>query len=666
MDAFGATVKLKLMGNNQDKNLIGAFISLFMMAASIAMTMPTLLNYILAQNPSVTNSIIYDIPYLNFNLDNFYFSISFFEPKDENIADASADNNDYKKIGFINQLNITCSTCNKGYSKSARMNLCNKEQFGDSTMSIKSLSKKKTKNILSIFSNYSFCFPDDMIGTIEDNDDVTSPYESTLQVYIPVNNVSYEFAGVERNDKVAASLAINTPSAPSVPITTQSTAPIPSSSSGSVPSNGSNQNGQSGSSTSGGTRGGGSSTSSGGGSPTVVIINNGNGNGNTNCDPNIDPTCTDNANNNGGDGCDMETGEGCNWGDNTNNNGCDMNTGEGCNTNNNGCDMETGEGCNTDNNGCDMNTGVGCDANTDNGCDMNTGVGCDANTDNGCDMNTGVGCDANTDNGCDMNTGVGCRLLQEIKQTVQNKPVRKNTKTNSKTRNLQTSSTTSSSSSSSTANKTTTSTIDSSQIYDLLQNDIFEHNRFPKMLFIHRSIEISSKKISEKDIINEIYFMDIVDYRDPLTGRPVVYDIFVQKYIVSIDRGNFFGGTDDTEFLIIEKIERNTIDSISREGAFLSFKMSPDGQQINVKYVSFTDVLGVFGSFYSIFSLVAGILSSLYNEVFLTRKLVNSIFKFIDNEPDNFGKKNNRENELASVGKPFGNGASVSDDNCSK
>ncbi len=44
LNCFGATVNLQLLGNSQDKNIIGAIISILTLAASVAMTYSTFNN----------------------------------------------------------------------------------------------------------------------------------------------------------------------------------------------------------------------------------------------------------------------------------------------------------------------------------------------------------------------------------------------------------------------------------------------------------------------------------------------------------------------------------------------------------------------------------------------------------------------------------------------
>ncbi len=185
-------------------------------------------------------------------------------------------------------------------------------------------------------------------------------------------------------------------------------------------------------------------------------------------------------------------------------------------------------------------------------------------------------------------------------------------------------------------------------VYDMMKTVFYEY-KFPKMMIIHRGVEVST---ASKNVVNFVYHLDILDYLDPLTGNPNVFDVYLQKYQVIVDNGAMFSSTPNlVEFIVVNKIEKNSFDSLQNSGAYISYKLYSDSHKIYVKYVSFTDVLGVFGSFYSIFSLFAGILSGLYNELFLERKLISSVFRFIANKPDDiqledliFVRKNNNFN----------------------
>lgn len=169
---------------------------------------------------------------------------------------------------------------------------------------------------------------------------------------------------------------------------------------------------------------------------------------------------------------------------------------------------------------------------------------------------------------------------------------------------------------------------------------IFTSYKFPKMMVIHRSVEINS---GNKNPINFIYNFDVLDYLDPITGNPNVFDVYLQKYQIFVDYGGFLFPSEPKkiEFVIVNKIVKNQMDSLSNSGAYLSYKLFSDSQQIFIKYRSITDVLEVFGSFFAIFSLLAQLLTALFKEVIFDMRLTNLIFKFVQNTP---GKKDDLQN----------------------
>jgi hypothetical protein len=61
------------------------------------------------------------------------------------------------------------------------------------------MSASKSKGISSIFSAYSFCFPQELKSIIKDNNEENSLQESSLQLFIPINTVSIEFTSAKQN-----------------------------------------------------------------------------------------------------------------------------------------------------------------------------------------------------------------------------------------------------------------------------------------------------------------------------------------------------------------------------------------------------------------------------------------------------------------------------------
>lgn len=530
-DGYGAPIGLTLHGEGDVKSFIGAMISILMIVLSLVFSLSTFMDYVNETNPSVSTAIQYGTPNLTFDYDNFFFAISFYQPKDniDGVRSPSNTTNNYTSLEYINQLNVTCTTCNAAYNPTTLMNLCAESMFTD--MPIKSFSKKKATDITDIFSYYSFCLPQNMTGVIEDVQDNTSNLDSTLQVMIPVSNVSIaEVSNVKQNTVSSANLQTKVQA--SATSTSSSTTSTTSTATASNPFKHNSANGghvvvPSKSNTSGG----GSSTSSGGTTTSgggVVIPGS--------------------------------------------------------------------------------NTGTTSTTGTQTGTTPTTGSITGSTT----GSITGTGSTTTT-------TSLNTNPLRILSSSHKSPSLR----------------------------DLSTVTLSGSNLAfynDLIS--IFNSNLYPKMLILHRSVQINTG--NSANITNFIYNLEVLDYKDSITGNPIVYDVYVQKYSVIIDKGSLLSFTSSSsnntiDFLVVESIQKNTFDSLTNDGAYLTFKLYSDTNQITIQYVTLTDFLGTFGSFYSILSLIASILSSIYNGFFLKRDMINSIFRFIDNDPDPIAKYNKKQ-----------------------
>ncbi len=227
---------------------------------------------------------------------------------------------------------------------------------------------------------------------------------------------------------------------------------------------------------------------------------------------------------------------------------------------------------------------------------------------------------------------------KDLNKTLESKQKIKNDKKNEKKaqnnlRNLESNPLSLNISNSTTPTITTTTILNENISFQQKMQTIFSSYKFPKMMIIHRGVEVNSRN---ENPVNFIYNFDVLDYLDPITGNPNVYDVFLQKVDIFVDYGGFIFPIEPkkVEFIIVNKIEKNQLDSLSNSGAYLSFKLFSDSKQIYVKYTSFNSVLETFGSFYAIFTLLAFILTSFFRQVFFNMRLTNSIFKFIDNSPN--------------------------------
>ena len=123
--------------------------------------------------------------------------------------------------------------------------------------------------------------------------------------------------------------------------------------------------------------------------------------------------------------------------------------------------------------------------------------------------------------------------------------------------------------------------------------------------------------------------MDIIDYTETMTGSPIYYEIYIQQTNITVDR-SILSSENKTVLThySIKKIVKNNLDTNSRDFTLLNLKVFPEILLINVKYKSLTDVLSVFGSYYSVFTLIATVLANLYSQFVYDADLLNSVFTF--------------------------------------
>jgi hypothetical protein len=548
-DGFGAKIALRLHGDEDVKNLIGAVLSIGMLLTSLLLSAGTFLDFVYKTNPSVTTSVTYGTKNLTFNHDNFFMAISFYTPLTNISGVKSAGNstNDYGKMKYINELKTDCSSCNGTYSDDTfLLNLCSSSYFSN-IQSLKSIATSKSKDIVNIFRTYSFCIPDNLEAVLQDDIvDMNKMSDTSFQIGIPINNVSIEFTAVSSNTKGVNSLdnALNVVSPPVVQVITpaQPTAQPtqPAQPSGFQPAASQPQ-----------------PTKPSGTQPQPTQPSG------TQPQP-TQPSGTQPQPTQPGGTQPQPTQPGGTQPQPTQPGGTQPQP-----TQPGGTQPAT----NTQQPGTNTQP-----------------------------------------------TQTGTQPLQPPPPTRKNYISSNPPQRHFTPRNLE------------------TVTLDSSiqPTYTAIINQ-FKANRFPKMLLLHRSIEINTANIEK--ITKEVFFMEVLDYTDQLLGTPVVYDVYIQKYIINIDTASIFSfmssnANAQQEVMVISKIEKNSFDSISNDGAYLNFKFNSDAFTFNVKYVGISDVLGVFGSFYTTFALLAGILASLYNEIFLRRDMILSIFKFIENDPD--------------------------------
>jgi hypothetical protein len=166
--------------------------------------------------------------------------------------------------------------------------------------------------------------------------------------------------------------------------------------------------------------------------------------------------------------------------------------------------------------------------------------------------------------------------------------------------------------------------------YKYLQTQISEL-KFPKILFLYKKVEINSHNSSE--IGKDVYFLDVLDYKDPFLNKPNVFDVHVQQETLVIQVPGMLGATETSlTYLAVSAITKNDLDSETNVDALLNFKLLSDAKTITVQYIGIADFLNAFGGFYGSFEILASIISGFYSGYFLRSQLVSAVFKFVDNE----------------------------------
>jgi len=506
LDNFGQSVSLNLNGKDEKKSLIGAFISLGMYALTLYLSFSTLLDYIYQTNPVIHTSIEYDAQNLTMDYKNFFFGLSFYYPL-KSSRSISKESNDLSEIKLFNQINISCTTCEGDYKKpSTLMNLCHKDEYND--IKLKSLSDFKSDGINSIFTDHSFCFPTDFKSIIKDNDTKNSTQDSSLQLYIPISDVSIEY------------LSIKTNSEPQPGNESFNLIEGKSSSERKKNKQKSIKNKQE--------------------IPSLA---------NENISPKVNQKNAPTRNL-----------------------------------------FET--------------TSVS----------LKDLKGIFSTRQNQGNETIDYTIDKDNDKDYDKDKDKETRENRKSKRFTNSL----NKRMDFKLRNLQTSN----------------SNFNAKALKDFKNQmeAVFDTFRFPKMLIMHRNVEVNSRSDPH---INFVYHFETLDYYDSLTGNPNVFDIYLEKYQIFIEQGCFLFCSEPKiiEFLVIAKIQKNELDSIDSDGAHISFKLVSDTKQIHLVYTGFADFLGVYGSFYATFVIAAAVLSSIYKEIFFNQVLINSVFRFVETSP---------------------------------
>ena len=232
LDMYGTGSKIGIRGAEKSNSVLGSIITLIAIFASLYLTSSSISDMVNKTNPTITRESDYDIHELQINSSSLNISFSFFKPLNQSPEVKISNNmNDYNYIQKFYNLNYTCYNCtgiekqsvvitnstpcrkpqncsNNTIFLSLDMNvpfnysnypsnnfsvdIKNKYLLINSSLTkktyqninISSYSKTDSSNILNLFNNYSFTFPDNFSATILDGDD-----NGTFTLNIPINTV---------------------------------------------------------------------------------------------------------------------------------------------------------------------------------------------------------------------------------------------------------------------------------------------------------------------------------------------------------------------------------------------------------------------------------------------------------------------------------------------
>jgi len=608
-DSNGGQVSFRLKGDTSNKSIIGAFLSILSLFASIALSFPTFLKFIHFKEPNIVVGTEFSTMSKNdtntpidFSDSSLYVSMSFYSPL-INSSYIQFDDNNYTFVQYINNLPIICSTC-KNDDTESYMNLCNDKEFDD--IQLKSMSLSKSNRILNIFRNFSFCFPNYLNGSIKDidtdnndsnnnntrknstsksqdsnNKTFSHPFDSSLTIVIPINTKPLNESGVETNsisrsdsvnlDIISNPISYNTNSDNQQQINPEQ----------SQINDTSHQESQL--------------------NPNNSVISEQN------------PNIIEQTNN---------TNESVHNSNNT------QNSQDAINFNNSSSSLHESQLSPTFTSTHSPNASS-IDSSTDSQtvleADLSSNSSAVLHTDS---LNNSPSLNTDTAHNSTINARQISSKIQtnevEYSKSTSNSKLRilndldkplQTTKLQKEIRLLE--------------SQQPEQHFQSLQI-DSLMMEKMNRFRFPKILLINRSFQINPNARMKKGepLYENIFNLDILDYRDLLTGNPKSYNIFIQQSTIEITKPHyFFSSTTETKKILkVYSIEEDSISVDLNQGAIISFKAVSEIPKISITFVLFTDWLSAFGSFSTVFGLINAILAGFYNDILLKSNIINSLF----------------------------------------
>ena len=235
LDMYGTGSQIGIRGTEKSNSVLGSIITLCALFASIYLTSESFGNMVNQTNPTITRETLFNIHKLQVDSSSLSISLAFFKPLNNNTPNLAISDktNDYSYIQKFYNLNYTCYNCTGIKKKSVviqNMTGCSlfcpmntifeSLEVGDTfnnsiypspdfivdiqeksmlvnssitkktfqNINISSFSRSESNNILNLFQNYSFSFPDNFSATILDEDENNKTANVTFSLTIPINS----------------------------------------------------------------------------------------------------------------------------------------------------------------------------------------------------------------------------------------------------------------------------------------------------------------------------------------------------------------------------------------------------------------------------------------------------------------------------------------------
>lgn len=111
-DLFSTKVDIGIGGHDSSRSYIGVVVSMTCLALSIYLTIPSMKQFVYMTDPKVETYYEYDTTSLNATNENFFFSIGFFTQLNGYKRQISNSTNNYTALLDIDNINISCPSCN--------------------------------------------------------------------------------------------------------------------------------------------------------------------------------------------------------------------------------------------------------------------------------------------------------------------------------------------------------------------------------------------------------------------------------------------------------------------------------------------------------------------------------------------------------------------------